>query len=154
MELKTTFCDPDLKIVLHWILLSRRATSIICCLSTSSFIGKSGLVVSLLSGRTNLTSGDFNWGDKSDVDGSELVSYAVSINSPFIFISVNFRLSFLGFPGGAEAGRHNAHNLGLKDQRLALQWVRDYIKGFGGDKDKVNSASHRSSTLLTFIRLY
>ncbi|EPE29756.1 alpha/beta-Hydrolase [Glarea lozoyensis ATCC 20868] len=84
-----------------------------------------------------LHGGDFNGGDKSDVDGSELVSYAASINQPFIFISVNYRLSFLGFPGGSEAGKSNAYNLGLKDQRLALQWVKDNIKGFGGNKDHV-----------------
>lgn len=33
-------------------------------------------------------------------------------------------------------------NLGLLDQRLALEWVRDYISSFGGDPQAVTIAGH------------
>ncbi|XP_044290341.1 cholinesterase [Varanus komodoensis] len=49
-----------------------------------------------------------------------------------IVVSMNYRLGPLGFlalPGNSEA----PGNVGLFDQRLALQWVRDNIAGFGGN---------------------
>jgi acetylcholinesterase len=45
----------------------------------------------------------------------------------------------LGFPLGNEAYDAGALNLGLKDQKLALQWIQDSIDAFGGDKSKVTA---------------
>jgi carboxylesterase type B len=39
--------------------------------------------------------------------------------------------------GGKEAAKNGAQNLGLYDQKLALEWVQSYIHNFGGDKSKV-----------------
>nr|XP_029732974.1 uncharacterized protein LOC109419766 isoform X2 [Aedes albopictus] len=57
------------------------------------------------------------------------------INSGVMVVSVNYRLSVLGFlryPAFNISG-----NFGLKDQRAALQWVQRYIKYFGGDPHRV-----------------
>jgi len=45
----------------------------------------------------------------------------------------SYRLTVLGFPGNP-AG---PNNLGLLDQRLAVEWVRDNIENFGGDPARI-----------------
>jgi cholinesterase len=45
----------------------------------------------------------------------------------------SYRLGIFGFPGAPDT----RNNLGLLDQRLALEWVRDNIAGFGGDPERI-----------------
>lgn len=45
----------------------------------------------------------------------------------------SYRLSIFGFPGNPTTRA----NLGLLDQRLAVEWVRDNIAAFGGDTDRI-----------------
>jgi acetylcholinesterase len=80
--------------------------------------------------------GGFIYGDKSIIDGSDFVSRATGISAPIITVSINYRLSFLGFPEGLEAGRNDDYSVGLKDQRLALKWVTDHIRVFHGDPSR------------------
>jgi carboxylesterase type B len=54
-----------------------------------------------------------------------------------MFVSFNYRLGPLGFPLGPEAVARGVLNLGLHDQRIALQWVQNNIASFGGDPFKV-----------------
>lgn len=54
-----------------------------------------------------------------------------------MFVSVNYRVSSLGFLSSSELRAEGNVNLGLYDQRLALHWVRENIGAFGGDPDKV-----------------
>lgn len=46
-------------------------------------------------------------------------------------VAVEFRLGVLGFGPGEEVG--GELNVGLKDQRLAVEWVMRWIERFGGD---------------------
>lgn len=50
-----------------------------------------------------------------------------------VVVTVTYRLNIFGFPGGPET----AQNLGLRDQRMAVQWVRDNISNFGGDPSRI-----------------
>ena len=54
-----------------------------------------------------------------------------------IYVNLNYRVGPFGFPQGAEAADKSSTNLGLKDQLAALQWVKNNIKAFGGDPNKV-----------------
>jgi carboxylesterase type B len=47
---------------------------------------------------------------------------------------LNYRLIIFGFPSGVEGVDSN---VGLRDQRLAIEWVRDNIEKFGGDPDRI-----------------
>lgn len=51
-----------------------------------------------------------------------------------IVVSLNYRLGILGF---ADMKEFAPGNLGLYDQRLALQWIQDHIEDFGGDPEQV-----------------
>ncbi|KAI0163666.1 carboxylesterase, type B [Pestalotiopsis sp. NC0098] len=51
-----------------------------------------------------------------------------------IVVAVQYRLNIFGFPNGAGLNRTN---LGLLDQRMGIEWVRDNIAAFGGDPNKM-----------------
>ncbi|KAL1296499.1 hypothetical protein AAFC00_000011 [Neodothiora populina] len=50
-----------------------------------------------------------------------------------IVVTFNYRVSALGFSGAPGLEQ----NVGLLDQRLAVEWVRDNIAAFGGDVDRI-----------------
>ena len=57
----------------------------------------------------------------------------MKIGKPIVAVSINYRLSAWGFlSGSAEVAESGNLNLGLRDQRLALQWVQENIGAFGG----------------------
>ncbi|KAK3390653.1 Alpha/Beta hydrolase protein [Podospora didyma] len=49
-----------------------------------------------------------------------------------LVVTFNYRLNFFGFPHAAGLP-DDQQNLGLFDQRMAIEWVRDNIAAFGGD---------------------
>ncbi|EFA04389.1 hypothetical protein TcasGA2_TC014687 [Tribolium castaneum] len=51
-----------------------------------------------------------------------------------VLVTFNYRLGSLGF---ISTGEDAPGNNGLKDQVLALKWVKNYIEYFGGDPDMV-----------------
>ncbi|KAG8695438.1 hypothetical protein FRC09_009146 [Ceratobasidium sp. 395] len=60
-------------------------------------------------------------------DATNLVS-----NNDVIVVTMNYRLSVFGFPNV-----DNARNLGLLDQRVALEWARNNAIKFGGDPSRI-----------------
>ncbi|TXT04816.1 hypothetical protein VHUM_04084 [Vanrija humicola] len=81
--------------------------------------------------------GAFTLGWNSMYDGGSLVSAAVTSGKPYIFVAINYRVGGWGFLHGKEVTAAGASNLGLQDQRVALEWVADNIGAFGGDPAKV-----------------
>lgn len=63
-----------------------------------------------------------------------------------IVITVNFRSNIFGFP---MAPGLDEQNLGLLDQRLAPEWVRDNIDSFGGDPAKMTLWGESSGAIAT-----
>ncbi|OBT44866.1 hypothetical protein VE00_05016 [Pseudogymnoascus sp. WSF 3629] len=51
-----------------------------------------------------------------------------------VLVTFNYRLNIFGFPGAP--GYHK--NLGILDQRLAIEWVPDNIRAFGGDPKRIS----------------
>ena len=68
-----------------------------------------------------------------------------------IYVAINYRLGAFGWLSGLEVEREGDLNAGLLDQRMALDWVQQYIHSFGGDKDRVTvmgESAGGGSTLL------
>ncbi|KAB8300033.1 hypothetical protein EYC80_000272 [Monilinia laxa] len=74
--------------------------------------------------------GGFNSGSSSitAMNGKHIVE-----EEDVIVVSVNYRVNIFGFPGDPTS----TANLGLLDQRLAVEWVRDNIENFGGDVSRI-----------------
>ncbi|RYP14768.1 hypothetical protein DL765_006145 [Monosporascus sp. GIB2] len=51
----------------------------------------------------------------------------------FVLGRPSYRLTIFGFPGNPLG----AQNLGLLDQRLAVEWIRDNVASFGGDPSRI-----------------
>jgi carboxylesterase type B len=68
---------------------------------------------------------------------SGLVSRSGLNNDDIIYVGVNYRLGAFGWLSAQDIGDDGDANVGLLDQRLALQWIQKYIHNFGGDKYNV-----------------
>ncbi|NP_001295468.1 venom carboxylesterase-6-like precursor [Athalia rosae] len=57
------------------------------------------------------------------------------LDNDVIFVTINYRLGPLGFLSTEDETVPG--NMGLKDQSMALRWVKDNILYFGGDPEKI-----------------
>ncbi|EKG13645.1 Carboxylesterase type B [Macrophomina phaseolina MS6] len=91
--------------------------------------------------------------DERTLDPSALVAESVANGHPIIYVAMNYRLNFFGFALTDALRRENSLNSGLKDQRLALQWVRDNIEDFGGDPDRITLCGQSSGALSVALQM-
>nr|AHJ81351.1 carboxylesterase [Locusta migratoria] len=74
------------------------------------------------------------------------------MDQDIVLVTINYRLGPLGFWG---TNTHNApNNLGLRDQVLALEWVRHYIGHFRGDKYRVTLMGEGAGGASVQLHLY
>ena len=67
-----------------------------------------------------------------------------------VLVGVNYRLGALGFLCHPEI---SAGNLGLQDQMLALEWVRNNIASFGGDTSNVTLMGQSAGAISAYALL-
>ncbi|KAH7235139.1 Alpha/Beta hydrolase protein [Fusarium solani] len=97
--------------------------------------------------------GGFQVGSATQYDGSFVVNSSVTAHMPVIYVAINYRLAGYGFLGGKEILADGSANIGLRDQRMALEWVADNIASFGGDPDKVTIWGESAGSLSVFNQL-
>ncbi|VDB94160.1 unnamed protein product [Peniophora sp. CBMAI 1063] len=100
-----------------------------------------------------LFGGGFQAGSTVLNNGSVIVERSIQLEEPVIYVSVNFRLSALGFAASSEVREAGIGNLGLLDQRLGLHWVQKYISSFGGDPSKVTIWGQSSGALSVAMQM-
>ncbi|KAL4895225.1 Alpha/Beta hydrolase protein [Aspergillus ambiguus] len=78
-------------------------------------------------------------------DGSVLAD-----ENDVVVVSFNYRLNIFGFSGAPG----QPWNVGLLDQRLALEWTRDNIARFGGDPSRITVFGQSAGGLSTDFMAY
>ncbi|BEI93569.1 uncharacterized protein CcaverHIS019_0600280 [Cutaneotrichosporon cavernicola] len=97
--------------------------------------------------------GGFELGWNSMYYGGPLVTSAVLNGKPYVFVAVNYRVGAWGFLPGKEILADGAGNLGLRDQRMGLEWVADNIAAFGGDPSKVTIWGESAGSISVFNQM-
>ncbi|TGO87540.1 hypothetical protein BPOR_0220g00180 [Botrytis porri] len=72
---------------------------------------------------------------------------SVAGGEPVIYVAMNYRLNIFGFAASEALRPDRSLNVGLRDQRLALEWIQQNIEMFGGDKDQVTIYGQSSGGL-------
>ncbi|KAF7595633.1 hypothetical protein BBP40_005381 [Aspergillus hancockii] len=68
---------------------------------------------------------------------SYIVHQGVLNDKPVLGVSINYRVAAFGFLDSEEVRTSGNNNLGLRDQRVAMRWIKENIRAFGGDPDKI-----------------
>lgn len=93
--------------------------------------------------------GSFWWASNNEPttapDG--MVKQSVENGDPIIHVAMNYRLGFFGFANSESLKEEGSMNAGLRDQRAAIEWVRDNIAYFGGDPTRITIAGQSSGGL-------
>ncbi|KAJ5783754.1 uncharacterized protein N7518_009431 [Penicillium psychrosexuale] len=78
-------------------------------------------------------------GSASDIlyEPDGLVKLAAADGLPLVYVGINYRLGLFGFATSGALIERKDTNAGLRDQRTALEWVRNNIESFGGDPNRV-----------------
>ncbi|KAF9020957.1 alpha/beta-hydrolase [Hymenopellis radicata] len=67
-------------------------------------------------------------------NGNDLIKES---GNAVVVVVIQYRLGLFGFLAGEATKRDGALNVGLLDQRFALEWVQTHINHFGGDAKRV-----------------
>ena len=80
--------------------------------------------------------GGFVAGDSQLYPGDALITHSKSL----IYVSIQYRLGPYGFLSGRALKADGVPNVGLLDQKAAIEWVHRHISDFGGDPDQITIA--------------
>ncbi|KAA1473116.1 alpha/beta-hydrolase [Dentipellis sp. KUC8613] len=69
--------------------------------------------------------------------GFPLLDWVAQHPSGIIGVSISYRLHALGFLSGSAVHSDGDFNVGLLDQRAAIEWVQRHISKFGGDPGQI-----------------
>lgn len=68
--------------------------------------------------------GGYNTNSNGNYNGTEVV---VKSDMNVVFVNINYRVSAFGFLASERVGEDGDLNVGLLDQRKAVEWVKKYI---------------------------
>ena len=95
--------------------------------------------------------GGFVGGSGRSFDGATFVAKSVS---PIMVVTIQYRLGALGSLPSKLMEEEGLLNLGIQDQRLALEFVQKYITHFGGDPKAVTLGGQSAGAHSVSIHLF
>ncbi|KAJ5760370.1 carboxylesterase [Penicillium odoratum] len=136
-------CDIELGHVQHKLPEKAFSQSDVNCLNLNIAVPANASPNSKLPVLFFIHGGGFFIGGNSwpQYDLTKLVKLSIDRGLPMVVVTINYRLGAAGFLTSEElrqAGYRS--NNGLRDQRVALEWVQKHIRDFGGDPDNVTAA--------------
>ncbi|KAJ5792605.1 uncharacterized protein N7503_008583 [Penicillium pulvis] len=136
-------CDIELGHVQHTLPKKELHQSDVDCLNLNIAVPSNATPESKLPVLFFIHGGGLFIGGNSwpQYDLTRLVKLSIERKLPMVVVTVNYRLGAPGFLTSEElrqAGYRS--NNGLRDQRVALEWVQKHIRDFGGDPDNVTAA--------------
>nr|POF14901.1 secreted lipase [Quercus suber] len=91
--------------------------------------------------------------DEPTLQPSGLILQSVSNGHPVMAVNINYRLGVFGFAKSEALSAEKSLNAGLKDQRLAIEWVSKNIASFGGDPEKITIYGQSSGGLAVGMQI-
>lgn len=82
-----------------------------------------------------------------------LIVQSVANGLPVVYVAMNYRLNIFGFALNDALNATDSLNVGLKDQRLALEWVQQNVEYFGGDPTRVTIFGQSSGALAVTLQI-
>ncbi|KJZ75168.1 hypothetical protein HIM_05362 [Hirsutella minnesotensis 3608] len=82
-----------------------------------------------------------------------MILESIENGKPAIHVAMNYRLGLFGFAQSDALRAEVSENAGLRDQRLAIEWVRDNIKHFGGDPRRITIFGQSSGGLSVGLQI-
>ncbi|KAL1613155.1 hypothetical protein SLS60_001387 [Paraconiothyrium brasiliense] len=86
-------------------------------------------------------------------DPEKLLLLGTEIGKPVIWVSFEYRLTIFGFARLPSLKEDKSLNNGIRDQRQALQWVKDHIEAFGGDPERITAYGLSAGGTMTSLQL-
>ncbi|KAK8123954.1 carboxylesterase [Apiospora kogelbergensis] len=87
------------------------------------------------------------------LDPIHLVTESVRAGKPVIHVTLNYRVTIFGFARLPILHGQKSLNVGMRDQRAGLQWVKDHIAAFGGDAGRVTAFGLSSGGTFSSLHL-
>ncbi|GKZ68625.1 hypothetical protein AnigIFM50267_003364 [Aspergillus niger] len=136
-------CDLELSAIQHTLPKKELTQSDVECLNLNIAVpagtpAHSKLPVFVFIHGGGLMIGANSW---PQFDYERFVKLSIDNELPIVAVSINYRLGPYGFLTSDELRKagYKANN-GLRDQRVALEWVRRHIVDFGGDPENITVA--------------
>lgn len=82
-----------------------------------------------------------------------LIKQSVANGLPVIVVNINYRLGVFGFAKSTSLTAEGSANAGIKDQRLALHWVKQHIEYFGGNNEQITIFGQSSGGLAIGLQI-